>query len=415
MEGDEWIRTKSPRTFVPPHPIRCQARRPCSGTADRFVTSHPRGYFLIPPILSGICRWRAATGFSYDEMVTIGTNSTNANELRVGSSHRRLCSSEFNPFVLNIDNDSVAVVEFAPQQAHGKRLNDLLLDGAFERARPVDGVESFAGDELGGGGCEFQLDFALGQACAEAAELDVEDLLDLLEGERAEYNDLIDPVEELRAEMRLDSGHNALPDLVPAQTHLGYPLAAEVAGHDDDGVAEVDGAALGVGEPAVVKELEEDVEDLGVRLLDLVEEDNRVGTAPHCLRELSGLFVADVARRCADQPRDSVLLLVLAHVDTDKGPLVVEQKLGEGAGRLGLPDAGGTEEEEAAERAVRVLEAGAGGAHGVGDGLDGLVLADDALAETLLHLDELLDLALHQLSGRDAGPAADDFRDILFV
>src|SRR6266542_705965 len=252
MEGDEWIRTKSPRTFVPPHPIRCQARRPCSGTADRFVTSHPRGYFLIPPILSGICRWRAATGFSYDEMVTIGTNSTNANELRVGSSHRRLCSSEFNPFVLNIANDSAAVVEFAPQQAHGKRLNDLLLDGAFERARPVDGVESFAGDELGGGGCELELDLALGQASAQAAEVDIDDLLDLLEGERAEDDDLVDAVEELGPEVRLNGRHDPLSDLFPAQAGLGDPLAAEVARHDHDGVAEIDGAALGIGEAAVV-------------------------------------------------------------------------------------------------------------------------------------------------------------------
>ena len=34
--------------------------------------------------------------------------------------------------------------------------------------------------------------------------------------------------------------------------------------------------------------------------------------------------------------------------------------------------------------------------HGVGDGLDGLVLADDALVQLLLQLQQLLHLALHQ-------------------
>ena len=40
-------------------------------------------------------------------------------------------------------------------------------------------------------------------------------------------------------------------------------------------------------------------------------------------------------------------LLVLAHVDADQRLLVVEQELGERAGRLGLADAGRAEEEEA--------------------------------------------------------------------
>ena len=36
-------------------------------------------------------------------------------------------------------------------------------------------------------------------------------------------------------------------------------------------VAEIDGVALAVGQPAVVQHLQQDVEDVGVRLLDLVE------------------------------------------------------------------------------------------------------------------------------------------------
>jgi hypothetical protein len=46
---------------------------------------------------------------------------------------------------------------------------------------------------------------------------------------------------------------------------------ADVAGHDDDGVLEVDRAALAVGQAAVVEQLEQHVEDVRVRLLDLVE------------------------------------------------------------------------------------------------------------------------------------------------
>ena len=82
-------------------------------------------------------------------------------------------------------------------------------------------------------------------------------------------------------------------------------LAAQVGGQDQDGVAEVDRAALAVGEPAVVEHLEQDVEDLGVRLLDLVEQHHAVRAAAHRLGELAALLVADVAGRGADQPGDA--------------------------------------------------------------------------------------------------------------
>ena len=76
----------------------------------------------------------------------------------------------------------------------------------------------------------------------------------------------------------------------------------QVRRHDQHGVGEVDRAALAVGEPAVLEHLQQDVEDVGVGLFDLVEEHHRVGPAAHRLGELAALLVADVAGRGADQP-----------------------------------------------------------------------------------------------------------------
>ncbi len=195
------------------------------------------------------------------------------------------------------------------------------------------------------------------------------------------------------------------------------PLAAagDVRGHDQHGVLEVDRAALAVGQAAVVHHLQQHVEDVGVRLLDLVEQHDRVRPAAHRLGELAALLVADVAGGRADQPRDGVLLHVLGHVDADHRVLGVEHELGERPGELGLADAGRAEEEERADRAVGVLEAGARAAQRVGDGLDGLVLADDALVQALLHVDELGDLALEQARDGDARPARDDLGDVVGV
>ena len=50
-----------------------------------------------------------------------------------------------------------------------------------------------------------------------------------------------------------------------------------------------------------------------------------------------------------------------------------------------------------------------------GDGVDGLVLADDALVQPLFHVDELLDFAFHQPADRDVRPLADDLGDVFLV
>jgi hypothetical protein len=133
-----------------------------------------------------------------------------------------------------------------------------------------------------------------------------------------------------------------------------------------------------------------------MRLLDLVEEDDRVRAPADRLRQLAAFLEADIAGRGADEARDRVPLLVLGHVQPDQRPLVVEHELRERARELGLPDAGGAEEDEGADRPIGILEPGARAAERVRDRLDRLVLADDALVEPLLHVDQLRGLAFEQ-------------------
>ena len=93
-------------------------------------------------------------------------------------------------------------------------------------------------------------------------------------------------------------------------------------------------------------------------LLDLVEQDDRVGPAADRFGQLAALFVADVSGRCTDQPGDGVLLHVLGHVEPDDRLLGVEHELGQRLRQLGLADTGRSEEEEGTDRPVRVGESG---------------------------------------------------------
>ena len=187
---------------------------------------------------------------------------------------------------------------------------------------------------------------------------------------------------EMLADDLHDLGLHALVVLRARQ--LLDPLAAEVRGHDDHGVAEVDRAALAVRQAAVVEHLEQHVEHVRMRLLDLVEQHDRIRLAPHGLGEIAALLVADVARRRADQPRDGVLLHELRHVDADHRLLGVEQERGERLRELGLADARGAQEQERAVRPVRIGQAPRATRRIAFDTIvERLVLPDDALlAET---------------------------------
>ena len=203
-----------------------------------------------------------------------------------------------------------------------------------------------------------------------------------------------------------------------AAAHRGHHLLLaaarpEVGRQDQDGVAEVDRAALPVGEPAFVEHLQQHVEHVRVGLFDLVEQHHRVGPPAHRLGQLTALVVADVAGRRTHQASHRVLLAVLAHVDADHRALVVEQEVGQRLGQLGLADAGGAEEQERSGRPVGVGDPGPAAAHRVGHGLHGLPLSDHALAQLVFHPQQLGGLALQQPSGRDAGPGRHHVGDVV--
>ena len=109
-----------------------------------------------------------------------------------------------------------------------------------------------------------------------------------------------------------------------------------------------------------------------------------------------------------------MLLHVFGHIDADHGLVVVEQEAGQRAGKLGLADAGRPQEHERADGPVRVLEPGTGTPHGCRNRVHRLGLADDALGQLVFHPEQFVLLALQHLLDRNAGPARDDARDVVW-
>ena len=115
-----------------------------------------------------------------------------------------------------------------------------------------------------------------------------------------------------------------------------------------------------------------------MRLLDLVEQHHGVGATANRLGELTTLLVAHVTRRSTDESADCELLHVFTHVESHHGPLVVEEEPSQRARQFRLAHTRRTEEQERANRSVRIGEPGTRTTNCVGYCHHCLVLAHDS-------------------------------------
>ena len=315
--------------------------------------------------------------------------------------------------VLGHDHAHVpAGFQLAEQHLVGERLLDVLLDHARHRPRAHLLVVAVVDQPLRGVVRQLDGDVAVGELRLELEHELLHHQRDHLAGEVREGDDRVEPVAEFRREHavdRLDVVALAL-GAREAVGRLGQIGGARVGGHDQDHVAEVDLLAVVVGELAVIHDLQEHVEQVGMRLLDLVEQEHAVRMLVDAVGEQAALVEADIAGRRADQPRDRVALHVFRHVEADD---LDAERGGELARDLGLADAGRPGEQVAADRLLDLAQAGAGELDGGGERADRLVLAVDHALEGLLEMLQHLGIVLRHGLRRDARHGGDRGFDLL--
>src|SRR5512140_281576 len=229
-----------------------------------------------------------------------------------------------------------------------------------------------------------------------------------------EYNHVVEPVEELRVENVRHLFLHLFSDPVErissvrcCEAHrpsLRDITRSNVRRHYHDGVLEVDDTSVVVGEVTLVENLEQNVENVGMRLLDFVEKHDAVRFATHSLRQRSGIFVSNVSRRRADQARHRELLHVLTHVYANERRWVSEQELRKRSGELRLADACWSGEDERADRTVRILEACTASSDRARQRLDGLFLRDNRSVQLFFHAKQTSCLGLLEAHYRNARP-----------
>ena len=324
--------------------------------------------------------------------------------------------------------DRVAGLNVFQQDDLGQLVLDVLLYGALERPGAKLHVVALGGDVILGLGGELEVVAEAVDAAIEVAELDVDDAVDGLFFKRIEHDHVVHAVEELGGEGALEGltddatriiavdlrarGLGMEPDATAEVLQLA---GADVGGHDQDRVFEVDLPAEAVGQATFVEHLQQQIEDVRMGLFDLVKQDDGVGFAAHLLGQLAALFVTDVARRRADEAGDGELFEVLAHVDTDQRVVGVEKELGEFLGQMRLADARGAEEHEGADGLVGIFQPDTVAADGLDDLGHGLVLTDDLLLQEGVHVAELDVLSRGNTLHGYAGHHGHDFGHLIGV
>src|SRR5256885_3284387 len=262
----------------------------------------------------------------------------------------------------------------------------------------------------------------LAQARTHLVQQQINDLVEFRSAQCMEDHDLVDTVDELGPEHTLQALHRLRTDhlvLLIASVlilrrqetdadgtlHVG---AASITGHNHHGILEVYRATLTIGQTAIVHNLQQRVEDLWMRLLNLVQQDYAVRAAAYLLGQLTTLVVSNIAWRATEQTRDRMWLHVLRHIQADQVILTAEQFSGYGFGHFRLTYTGRTKEQERTNRALWILQTCTRAANGARNSANSLVLTDYTLAQIIFQVQQVLALTLEHLADGHTCPVLND-------
>ena len=205
----------------------------------------------------------------------------------------------YNQFVVLYSQlGGIAGIEGAIQHSLSHGVLHLILNGSAQWTCAIFGIKSFSGKLLHRFFGSIQMDTHGLHTARHGLEHPTGNLFDILLGQSTEHDDVVDTVQELGTEGAAQLFQNGFLGLliclvgirlglfvacfkIQLGSGIGKYLCTDVAGHDDDGVLEVNGAALRIGDTAIVQNLEHDIPHILVRFFDFIEKHNGIGLAAH--------------------------------------------------------------------------------------------------------------------------------------
>ena len=287
----------------------------------------------------------------------------------------------------------------------------MAFDGALEMACAVTLIGAFLKKEIAAraGYAEEELATRSFQnALLHHGEFDVEDLLELGAVERMENHNLVQAIHEFGGEFAARSFDGGAFDLfveigfglvvgfdeaIAAGHEIGDFHAAEVGGHENDGLRKIYAAIVAEGQRGFIQHAEEKLPESVAGLFDFVEEQERkleligVGGRESFLGDQRMCFaMAEIARGRTDKLGNFVRVLEFGAVHLDDEARIAEENFRSGFDDTRFAGARGPKEEEIANGAAGRVEAGAKDLIEIDEGLHTLFLADDLAANGVMEI-----------------------------
>ena len=107
-----------------------------------------------------------------------------------------------------------------------------------------------------------------------------------------------------------------LADIVAkTDAFLSHVTGPGIGRHNQDDIAEINCLAMMIGKAAVIHDLQQNVEQVGVRLFDFIEQQYTMRALVDCIGEQSALVEADITRRSTDQAAYAVPFHIFGHIE----------------------------------------------------------------------------------------------------
>ncbi len=134
-----------------------------------------------------------------------------------------------------------------------------MSDEPAQWASAIDRVKAPTSDETLPSFVDIERNMSFGQSCPQVIQEEVDDALDLGLCQGFEQDSVVDTIEELGSKVVCQFVKDMLPsvrfDLAVVRDPVKQVERADIRGHDDDGVTEIDGPTLSIGQPTVVEDL----------------------------------------------------------------------------------------------------------------------------------------------------------------
>ena len=188
-----------------------------------------------------------------------------------------------------------------------------------------------------------------------------------------------------------------------------------IRSHYYNRIFEINHPTLIISQAAIIKHLQQYVENIGMSFLHLIKQNHRIWFATNSLCQLSTLIISYISRRCSNQSGSTKLLLIFTHINTSHHIFIIKQIISQSLCQLCLTHTCGSKKNKRANWSSWIAKPCPITPYSIRNSSNSLFLSHHTLVKFIFQIKQLLTFALHHFAHRYAGPSSHHIGNIFRV